>query len=160
MLNVKISPCSAAQETDKVKFLWHFLQNCNSGSPPGAAPAMKDEPDVMYTPNYWTHPSTLGPSTSFLESSTFDAVWNGCNGMPAGSYFTPPVTSSPPGANVIKNTMVILTILVLGFKCWGKLPRYLCLPLWAKHWAHVPILYKKNTAVNYQGNFNPSNSRV
>ena len=67
-----------------------------SGSPPGIQAVMKDEPDSMYTPNYWSHPSPLTSNNSFLDSSAFDAVWNSCNGSTAGSYFAPPVTSSPP----------------------------------------------------------------
>jgi hypothetical protein len=68
-----------------------------NGSPPGlGGMIMKDEPSPLYTPNYWGHSSSSpGSSNTFLETSAFDSMWNGCGGN-SGAYFAPPVTSSPP----------------------------------------------------------------
>ena len=68
-----------------------------NGSPPSlGGMIMKDEPSLPYTPNYWGHSSSSpGSSNTFLETSAFDSMWNGCGGN-SGAYFAPPVTSSPP----------------------------------------------------------------
>ena len=75
-------------------------QGHGSGSPPNVAHLMKDEPDLLYTPNYWSHSSALASSGPFLESSAFDSMCNGWNAAAPGSFYSPPVTSSPPGIHI------------------------------------------------------------